>query len=352
VLKLTEVMRQRDPQERRALAALHDRKPKPYLDWASKAGRIEAFDDLTEARSQALREWERASATVGVPQAVMIARENETRDQLNRMAREVQRGRGALGEERIYGPIVLAEGDRVICRCNDKKLDVDNGMRGTVRHTDTDRVVIETDGGARRELPAKYVAEHLEHAYALTGHGMQGATVESAIVLASPRDLTAGWSYTALSRARGQTRLLVHDDQLAPERVEFAPEDRTAKSQREELLERVQRRMLERDDEDLATEQLQTEQQMQTELDALPTQKLRRMDDLRSRANTLSTQQVQLTKRLASLPEPRRRLGREHDEHAAERTSLSTALDANKQALDTALTELAASSATSATPRV
>ena len=165
--------------------------------------------------------------------------------------------------------------------------------------------------------------------------------MESAIVLASPRDLTAGWSYTALSRARGQTRLLVHDDQLATERSEFAPEDRTTKSRREELLERVQRRMLERDDEDLAIEQLQTEQQLQTQLDALPTQKLRRMDDLRSRADTLSAQQVQLTKRLASLPEPRRRFGREQDERAAERANLRAALDANKQALDTAVTELA-----------
>ena len=68
--------------------------------------------------------------------------------------------------------------------------------------------MIETDSGLVRELPAQYVAEHVEHAYALTGHGMQGATVEAAIVVASPRDLTAGWSYTALSRARGQTRLL------------------------------------------------------------------------------------------------------------------------------------------------
>ena len=62
--------------------------------------------------------------------------------------------------------------------------------------------MIETDSHLIRELPAEYVAEHVEHAYALTGHGMQGATVEAAIVVASPRDLTAGWSYTALSRAR------------------------------------------------------------------------------------------------------------------------------------------------------
>jgi conjugative relaxase-like TrwC/TraI family protein len=347
VLRLTEVMRQRDAQERRALAALHDRKAKPYLDWAENAGRIETFEDMRTAYARALSEWERASATVGLSRAVMVARENETRDQLNRMARETQRERGALGEERTYGQIALAVGDRVICRRNEKKLDVDNGMRATVRNIEGNRVVIETDGGQRRELPAGYVAEHVEHAYALTGHGMQGGTVESAIVLASPRDLTAGWSYTALSRARGQTRLLIHEDQFATDRVEFAPEDRTPRAAREELLKQVQRRMSERDDEDLAIEQLQTEQQAQTheqlqgQLKALPTQKLRRMDDLRSRLSTLSFQRDQLTTRLEALPEPRRRLGREHDEHAAERANLRTTLEANKQALEATGTELA-----------
>ncbi len=96
----------------------------------------------------------------------------------------------------------------------------------------------------------------MEHAYSLTGHGMQGGTIESAIVVASPRDLTAGWSYTALSRARDTTRLLVYDDDLERERSEFAPTDQTPSATRDDLLERVARRMLERDDEDLAIEQL------------------------------------------------------------------------------------------------
>ena len=59
--------------------------------------------------------------------------------------------------------------------------------------------------------------------YCLTGHGMQGATVQQAVVVASPRELTAGWSYTELSRARGQTRLLIYDHKLAEEHSEFAP---------------------------------------------------------------------------------------------------------------------------------
>ena len=85
---------------------------------------------------------------------------------------------------------------------------------------------------------------------------MQGATVEAAIVVATPRDLTAGWSYTALSRARASTRLLIHDDQPVRERADHAPERADQPATREELLARAGRRMLERDDQDLAIEQL------------------------------------------------------------------------------------------------
>jgi hypothetical protein len=257
-VRLTEVLRQRDPAEWRALAALHDRQPAPYLQWAVGAGRIETFEEPQGARERALAEWMNAAAEVGPAQAVMIARENEMRDALNYAARELRRTQGALGEERDYGALQLAVGDRVICRRNDRTVDVDNGMRGTVRHVAPARVVIDTDGGLVRELPAAYVREYVEHAYALTGHGMQGGTVQTAIVLAGPRDLSAGWSYTALSRARGETRLLVHEENLGYKRSEFAPPDQTEKAARAELLARVERRMTERDDEDLAIEQLPT----------------------------------------------------------------------------------------------
>ena len=51
-LRLTEVMRQRDPGERRALAALHDRIPDRYLDWAARAGRVDTFEDAAGARER------------------------------------------------------------------------------------------------------------------------------------------------------------------------------------------------------------------------------------------------------------------------------------------------------------
>ncbi len=51
---------------------------------------------------------------------------------------------------------------------------------------------------------------------------MQGGTVEHATILASIRDLTKGWSYTALSRARAETRLHIDasDTPTALERSE------------------------------------------------------------------------------------------------------------------------------------
>ena len=380
-LLLTEVWRQRDPAERRALAALHDRVPNRYLDWASRTGRIDTFEGPADAREAAVTEWARAAGEVGVDQAVLIARDNEMRRDLNQAARELRRDQGRLGEQRVYGHRELAVGDRVICRRNDGLLDVDNGTRGTVRHLDEDRVVIETDSRLIRELPVPYVAEHVEHAYALTGHGMQGATVEAAIVVASPRDLTAGWSYTALSRARGSTRLLIHDDQAVHDRAEMAPEQDRQVAGRDGLVARAGRRMLERDDEDLAIEQprpagraddrqlslaheyvggpaqehaaaraepavpdtsIARLRALRERIDtlasqrgALPVSDVHEFDSAHARAIALTQQRAELTAALERLSPPTRSLlGRVRDTDLIERVRLSSALVGIDQAID------------------
>ena len=318
-VKLTEVMRQRDPAERRALAALHDGNPQRWIDWATDAGRIEVLPDDGGVLDQAVAEWAAGVEEHGIEQSVLIARSNETRRALNDLARERRRDAGVLGDDRTYGPVTVAVGDRVICRSNERDLDVDNGTRGTVRHTDLRRLVLETDAHTIRELPAAYVAEHVEHAYALTGHGMQGATVEQATVVASVGELTRGWSYTALSRARGQTRLLVRDatPQDAASGRTSDPRRRTERPEPEKVLPRVARRMLERDDEDLAIDQLAAPGRAddpswpnQRAIDGEPLQEqacaARRTSDSRLAATTpltdLREQLGQLRAQLAALP--------------------------------------------------
>jgi hypothetical protein len=212
-----------------------------------------------------------------------------------------------------------------------------------VRELDSDRVVIGTDAGAVRELPAAYADEHLEHAYALTGHSLQGGTVERAIVVASPRDLTAGWSYPALSRARGETRVVIvdaHDD----ERSEFAPAGSIVP--REPCLARVARRMLERDDEDLAVEQLggrygEHPGRAAERAESRVRPKAReRLQDLERRVVSSLSHRARVVRELEELPKPERnRFTGEHDPHAVDRAHLSSVLEAVERELQTALDE-------------
>jgi hypothetical protein len=379
--RLTEVMRQRDPAERLALAALHDGYPRRWLDWADGSGRLEVLPDDRGVLECAVAQWATAVDAHGVEQSVLIARDGNTRHALNELAREQRRERGILGEERSYGPVMVAVGDRVICRNNDRDLDVDNGTRGTVRHLDYDQITIETDAHLIRSLPAGYVADHVEHAYALTGHGMQGATVEHAIVLATPHDLSRGWSYTALSRARAHTQLLIRDTTpTSGSRDEFAPITRNQPNTSVELLARVSRRMLERDDEDLALDQLvaagraddpqlansgaqpplqergadRTEplhpepipafaelraqlDHLRSQLAALPTDELTALDELQTRALSLTEQRDQLRQQLDRLPARHRW----RDRHVIDRTRLTSALGGADTQLEHTLSERA-----------
>jgi hypothetical protein len=246
---------QRDLGERRALAALHEGASRRWLEWALENDRVELGSGRAVV-DRSVSEWRTAAAEHGLAAAVLIARDNETRRALNERARTLVRRQGRLGEERSFGGVQVAVGDRVICRRNDRAVDVDNGTRGLVRDVTDHWIIVETDAGPLRWLPAAYVADHVEHAYALTGHGMQGGTVERAFVVAAPHELTRGWSYTALSRARDQTRLFVISDHEQRDREELAPGERREQPTEKELCARIARYMQTRDDEDLAIEQL------------------------------------------------------------------------------------------------
>ncbi len=311
---------------------------------------------------------------------MLIARDNDTRRALNERARALVREHGGLGEQDSYGPVQIAVGDRVICRRNDRHVDVDNGTRGTVRAVDELGVAIETDADTFRRLPAVYVAEHVEHAYALTGHGMQGGTVEHAFVVAAPHELTKGWSYTALSRARGQTRLFTITDHEQQEREELAPGERHPKPTEKELYARIARCMQTRDDEDLAIEQLPAEfgagraddvelqhatgakvlqeasaelaepptseravgaysrvkehvEALRAQLEALKTPEVARLEAAERRERELIAHQDELTRRAERIP-PTPRLAFVSDRHAAERANLELALDGVRAELD------------------
>ncbi len=258
--ELREVMRQNDPAERRALAKLHRGQPGPYLKLKQARGDLSVFsgeEPGVEAERRLVARWTAVALEYGESEAVMICRDNRRRERLNHQARDALRWLGDLGPDVEIAGRRWAVGDRVIARRNDRHRDLDNGMRATITHLDEHHgATIRLDSGATRRLDPEYLSGHVEHAYALTGHGMQGATVTWAGVIGQPHDFSRNWAYTALSRAREPVELYLIDEphQIEQEREGIAPSRR---ARADEPLERMARRMRERDDEDLALERLE-----------------------------------------------------------------------------------------------
>ena len=133
--ELREVMRQRDPRERRLLAHVHRGEPDAYLELKTTSGELRVFageQPGIDAESALIDRWAAQAQKLGVQEAVMITRENQRRERLNQHARERMRELGELGESVEIGGREWAVGDRVIARRNDRGRDLDNGMRGTV----------------------------------------------------------------------------------------------------------------------------------------------------------------------------------------------------------------------------
>jgi Mrp family chromosome partitioning ATPase len=262
--ELREVMRQRDPRERQLLSQVRVGAPADFITDKNKDGRIHVI--AGDAQSAAAGErasvawWSARQAECLWGQAVLVARDNDRRARLNALARAQLVREGRLGESIRIAGREFAVGDRVVARRNDHLRAVDNGMRGTVIAVEQaeQQVVVRTDAGAQRVLEPGYVAEHLEHAYALTAHTIQGGSVEWAGVVGDPEDFTRNWSYTALSRARQPTDLFLIDTATKREldRDEVAPHQPAELGDERTPLERLAAAMRRRDDEDLALDRV------------------------------------------------------------------------------------------------
>jgi conjugative relaxase-like TrwC/TraI family protein len=238
-IELHDNRRQRDDLERRALTFLRKGRSRDYLAHAARHERLAVAGNRTEAKARLIADWWTA-ARADLEGSVMIAYRRAEVAELNQVARSLLDQQGKLGHRRLQigDGLELAAGDRILCTRNDRGLGLANGSRGTVVDVEPARreVIVELDGGGRRALPRHYLdAGHVGHAYALTGHKVQGLTVEQAFVLADDRRALKEWGYVALSRAREHTRIYTVEHELEPDapphRLEpDAPVDRLAQA--------------------------------------------------------------------------------------------------------------------------
>jgi ATP-dependent exoDNAse (exonuclease V) alpha subunit len=210
-VRLDHNVRQRDPRDAAAIASLRAERLEPdaYLAPAARRGRLQIADDAHDAIDAARRWYARASVAYGPDEVAVICRTNALRDELNT---ELRRHNHELhGPAVEYAGRTFQAGERIILRRNDPTTGATNGTRGRIVFINpaTRALLVLTRRGALR-LPAGYADEgHLQHAYALTAHNVQGATLDAACIVARPEDHSAEWAYTATSRARHSTMHVV-----------------------------------------------------------------------------------------------------------------------------------------------
>jgi conjugative relaxase-like TrwC/TraI family protein len=106
-------------------------------------------------------------------------------------------------------------GDQIATRRNEPDLVTDRGERVRNRHTWTVTAINQTGGLTAShpergsvELPARYVDQHVELGWAVTGYGNQGDTVDIGIAVLEP-GTTRSHAYVAMTRGRDANHALI-----------------------------------------------------------------------------------------------------------------------------------------------
>ncbi|MDP9465631.1 MAG: relaxase domain-containing protein [Actinomycetota bacterium] len=222
IVRLVENRRQRDDTERAAIDEYRRGDITAALDRYDTAGKVHRGDTAADTYDALVRDWwadRRAGST-----SPMLAGTNAARRALNDRARALLKDEGALtGEPLIAHGREFLIGDEVVARRNDRSLHapgrrafVKNGSLGRVVAIDHERrqvdVAFQPEGVIR--IPSEYLASgHLEHAYARTTYGVQGATLDRARY--HPSDASRfEEGYVAITRAIDATNLYVVDGEL------------------------------------------------------------------------------------------------------------------------------------------
>ncbi|MGE5527202.1 MAG: MobF family relaxase [Methanosarcina sp.] len=248
-IRLDEVIRHRGELEREGAKLIREGEGREALAIYQGAERVTVSDDPAARREAMAADWWE-SYRQG-EDALMLAKRNAEVRELNQMARERLRAEAKLGAEEIkVGEASFAVGDQVITRINDQRLQVYNRERWRIAEVDVEsrRLVLDGIDTLRRvcvdsvflgRVNPRDGAPAIEHAYAATIYQAQGATLDSAFVMADP-SMTREEFYVATSRTRGETFLYATPEvQLA--REEIAPESPYLRGGLEHIAEAAER---------------------------------------------------------------------------------------------------------------
>ncbi len=208
---LEENTRQHDPGERAALEQLRTGNVAQAVEWYRKHDRIVTAPSPSDALHGAIDAWE-ADLAAG-HESVLLAWRRRDVAALNERARQRRIKAGAVSgpELEASGGKRFAAGDRIVTLAPSGDGRFLTSERGTVTAVHDANLAVRFDDGRHETLVDDQLAsDRLDHAYAVTVHRMQGATVDRAHVFADSggREL----AYVGMSRARDTTQVYVAAD--------------------------------------------------------------------------------------------------------------------------------------------
>jgi conjugative relaxase-like TrwC/TraI family protein len=210
---LDENIRQRDPAERTALEHLRSGKVAVAVEWYRDNDRLRTGPTRDDALDAAIAAWD-ADLRAG-RDAVVLAWRRRDVAALNERARARRSAAGAITGPEIEAPggRRYAVGDRVVTLAPSGDGRFVTSERGSVAEVGPNQLTVRFDDGRTALLAGDELGtDRLDHAYAVTVHRMQGATVDRAHVFADGggREL----AYVAMSRARDTSHVYVAADDL------------------------------------------------------------------------------------------------------------------------------------------
>jgi ATP-dependent exoDNAse (exonuclease V) alpha subunit len=173
----------------------------------------EVFDALLERGQIAIypTDVQRIAALTTQPTGSKVIA--DTNEQVKTLNAAIRQHRLTAGKTVLTGALTTAAGDCVslgdliTTRRNDRSLGVANRDCWTVTGVDDNGNIAVRGRGGERRLPASYVHQHVELAYATTVHGAQGETVDDAHLLIGE---TTGGAAAYVGMTRGRDRNTAH----------------------------------------------------------------------------------------------------------------------------------------------
>lgn len=246
-IRLKEVVRFNDPEQAAASIELHEGNA-AGLDYYFEQGWVSGGSRET-IRDAAHHAW-RADLDTG-RQSLLIVPTNQDVTALNLEARALRLARGDVDESgrsvQLHDGTNASKGDWVVTRHNDR-LKTLFGGKDFVKNGDTWTVTaVRKDGALKLRhqasrgtvvVPADYVAEHVELAYAATINRVQGMTSAGSAHAIATQGISREQLYTLITRAVDDNRVYVETHQHTIDSHQETPLEQTARGVLEKALTR------------------------------------------------------------------------------------------------------------------